>query len=114
MEFRIEPSGGTAVGELKQDIIIMCEKGNFYGWQYKSFSIGEDALYKSIPAESGETTIAFILEEKENFLSLFPAKMKGSAIYSLETLSKSLCEVLYVLLSRIPLELSVMEIVINH
>lgn len=89
------------VSELKEDLIHQCQQGEFGGWSYKYFSLGEEAIYKSISGNGTTRIVAFVIEEEEDGLVLSPAQMKGDSDLSFNQFSNCFGDIVNLLINNL-------------
>lgn len=77
MELTISACPRDGVRELKEKLIDLCVNNAFGGWSYRTFSLVEEAICKSIQEDGHSGFVVFIIEEKDESLIMTPAKIKG-------------------------------------
>lgn len=77
MELTISACPRDGVRELNEKLIELCVKNSFGGWSYKTFSLVEEAICKSIQEDGHSGYVVFMIEDKDDSLIMTPAKIKG-------------------------------------
>lgn len=86
--------------EINTLFIDKCINNSINEWRYKQFSIGENAIFKTIEKGGNTIIIAFLIEEIDEGFTLSPAQIKGERILSFSEVTSFITEIIGLLVNK--------------